>query len=121
MANSLFFIRPKNAPSAVPQIDRATKLMTTAFRAATRGPSYRGNRRGFHICDCGAISSNCNYFLRNKARTVTNSLCVHYLAFHREEVPADQLAFVLNLICKEANPTRAELAYPPKPKNRPYR
>jgi len=44
---------------------------------------------GLHECVCGAMSSSCDYMLNGKI--VTNYLCVHYLAYHRSEVPEEEL------------------------------
>ena len=50
--------------------------------------------RGWHTCSCGACSDNCNYLI--PAGEITNSLCVHYLAFHREEVPQQYIDEILS-------------------------
>ncbi len=104
--SGLLFIEPSAKTSGSPVIDRVTKKMTAAFRLATRGPGYRG----FHVCSCGATSSNCNYFL--PGGETTNSLCVHYLAYHRDEVPPEQVERVMRLGAGEANPTAKELQRP---------
>jgi hypothetical protein len=63
--------------------------------------------KGWHDCVCGAASSNCNYLLPDGQ--VTNYLCVHYLAYHRSEVPASELQKVRNLPSYEAEPTQHQL------------
>ena len=50
---------------------------------------------GHHKCICGATSSGCDYLLSNGL--ITNLLCVHYLAYHRNEVSPVELEKVRNL------------------------
>ena len=85
------YIEPQEAPSPEPIIDTLTKKMAAAFLKATPGPGYRG----VHRCSCGICSSNCDYALPNGEQT--NSLSVHYLAYHRQEVPKAQLEKVAAL------------------------
>src|SRR5512143_682780 len=65
---------------------------------------------GVHQCICGALSACYDYTLRSGE--ITNTLCVHYLALHRSEVPPEQLARVAALKCGEAEPTEDELCTP---------
>jgi len=102
----LLFLEPKKKTSKEPLVDEATRKVTAAFRVATPGPMYRG----VHRCSCGVLSSNRNYTLPNGL--VTNSLCVHYLAYHRDEVPATEMEKVLKLKQGEAEPTTLELNAP---------
>lgn len=106
--NMLLYIEPQSAPSAEPLIDEATRRMTAAFRAGASGTRWRG----FHTCSCGVHSSNTDYKI---SELQTNSLCVHYLAFHRGEVPVDQLERVMAFTYGEAEPTEKELAKPKPP------
>jgi HEAT repeat protein len=87
-----------------PRIDHLTRQMTAAFRAAQPSTYAFG---GVHKCVCGAHSSNCDYFLPDGQKT--NSLCVHYLAYHRRAVPKQQLARVAALPYGEADPSEDEL------------
>ena len=57
-------------------------------------------------------STNCDYILPGGQQA--NSLCIHYLAFHRDEVPAEELAKVSALAAGEAEPSPEELARPAK-------
>ena len=102
----LLYIEPSENVSEVPVIDAATRKMTAAFHRATPGIAYRG----YHTCRCGANSSNCDYTLADG--TQTNSLCIHYLALHRHEVPASQVQKVLSLTCGEEEPTQEQLNIP---------
>ena len=65
---------------------------------------------GIHLCICGACSEAYNYLLPNGE--ITNSLCVHYLAFHREEISEEQLDRVKSLGDGEEDPTPEELCFP---------
>lgn len=102
---SLLFMVPVQQASVQPVVDHATRLMTAAFRAYVK---TRGRWRGVHRCVCGARSSNVDYELPDGS--VTNSLCVHYLAYHREEVPNADVVAVLLFNVDEQEPTNAELA-----------
>lgn len=102
----ILYIEPSANTSAEPVIDELTRKMASAFREGVGQMRFRG----FHKCECGAESTNTDYKLPNGERT--NSLCVHYLAFHRAEVPAEQLIKVANLTYGEKEPTAEELARP---------
>lgn len=100
----LLFIEPKLAASAAPLIDDLTRRMAAAHRVAERSPYCFA---GVHRCVCGALSKSFDLILPNGEKT--NSLCVHYLAHHRQEVPSDQLARVAGLNYGEADPSEVEL------------
>jgi hypothetical protein len=103
----VLYIKPGRSTSAEPVIDELTRKMAAAYRAAeSSGVLWRG----FHVCACGVNSSNTDYVLPGGQQT--NSLCVHYLAFHRDEVPAGELAKVAALEAGEAEPNTEELARP---------
>lgn len=128
--NSLLYIEPSARVSRHPLIDRYTRKMTAAFKQAREGPRYRSLsitgtqdlqkpetvtpqkdiERGWHTCACGAPSSNCDYFLPNGMQT--NSLAVHYLAWHRDDVPQVELDKVNGLPYGEAEPDQKLLAPP---------
>jgi hypothetical protein len=99
-------MEPGRATSSEPVIDELTKKMTAAFRRGKSGPRWRG----WHTCACGAKSDNTDYALPNGEET--NSLCVHYLAYHRAEVSQSQLEKVAALDSGEADPSEKELAPP---------
>jgi hypothetical protein len=101
----LMFVEPSEKISAAPIIDELTRKMTAAYRAA-QIPNIA--YRGWHRCNCGANSSNKNYHLGNY---VTNSLCIHYLAYHRDEIPQLELDKVKALTYGEAEPTEQELHF----------
>jgi hypothetical protein len=104
---SLLFIQPRLSPTDEPLIDDLTLRMTSALRRAST-PDYRFC--GVHVCLCGARSDSANRVLPSKA--VTNTLCVHYLAYHRAEVPVAELNAVGLLSVGTESPTRAELGAP---------
>lgn len=99
----MLWIEPLQSATIEPIIDSYTRKMAAAFRLATPG---RGSR-GCHRCICRAYSTSCAFELPNGQWT--NSLCVHYLAFHREEVPTSELNAVAALAHGEAEPTAEEL------------
>lgn len=103
---ALFYIEPDGPASAAPLVDHLTRKMTAALR---RGQRF-GLWGGVHECVCGAQSTSCDYVLPSD--DVTNSLCVHYLAHHRAEVPSGMLARVDALACGEAEPSERELQGP---------
>jgi len=100
----MLYIEPRNRGTQAPVIDRVTRGMTAAFRKAKR---LQPGWWGFHTCRCGASSDNYDYELPNGA--MTNSLCVHYLAFHRRSVPWLQLLEIKRFEFGEAEPTDSEL------------
>jgi hypothetical protein len=100
----LLFIEPQAPATKRPVIDLHTRRMTAALRAATPPKLVFC---GWHTCICGALSSDHDSVLPGGEET--NSLCVHYLAHHRSEVPAEQLERVLRLPVGEADPSKLEL------------
>src|SRR5262249_20280009 len=103
----LLFIEPSQDSSPTPVIDDITRKMCASFRKARRSAySYRG----LHECMCGAHSTACDYHLPNG--DLTNSLCVHYVAHHRAEVPSDQLARIDGFTFGELEPGAEELQGP---------
>lgn len=100
----LLFIEPKKEPTQKPIIDALTRRMTAAYNASQESDD---RYRGFHVCKCGVASDNTNHYIEN---LVTNSLCIHYLAYHREEIPPHELLKVHNLKYGETEPTEKQLA-----------
>ena len=101
---ALLFIIPKEPATPVPILDHLTRRMCAEFRKARCSDYAYG---GVHICKCGAVSSSNDYFLSNG--DLTNSLCVHYVAYHRAEVPPVQLAHIEGFAAEEVEPTEREL------------
>jgi hypothetical protein len=111
VSQGILYIEPSNNTSTEPLIDELTRKMTAAFRRGVPGVRYKG----FHICKCGVRSDNTDYTLANGQQT--HLLCIHYLAYHRDEIPFFQLEKVAALDCGEAEPTKEELK---SPKRRPF-
>jgi len=109
----LLFIEPRRPEQGPPVIDSLTRRMAAAMQHAVPGTWQGGHFNssdgwmGWHTCACGATSDNHDYLLANGM--VTNSLCVHYLAQHRLDVPQDELRKVLALPYEEAQPTWEQL------------
>ena len=79
-----------------------------AWQTREVGKSWRGR----HMCTgCSAESDNYDHFVAtvDGGRLKTNSLAVHYLAYHRADVPEGELAKVVRLQADEADPTTAQL------------
>jgi hypothetical protein len=81
--------------------------MCATFRRATRSNHAYA---GFHQCNCGAGSASCDYHLAGGE--LTNSLCVHYVAHHRVEIPPSDLARIERFALDAADPTDDELQGP---------
>jgi hypothetical protein len=112
----LLFIHPFDPPSEHPLIDELTKRMTAAFNRCERGVwlSDGGFRvghswRGSHRCSCGAISDSQDRRYNHGMDVITNSLCVHYLAYHRDEIPEIEIAKVRLLPARYEMPTEEQL------------
>ena len=101
--DGILMIEPVGKPSATPLIDELTRKMTAAWRR--RRDALTGYR-GMHSCVCGAISDNKDHWVDD---LLTNSLCVHYLAFHRDDVLSQELDKVRVLAYGEADPDDREL------------
>jgi hypothetical protein len=102
----LLFFEPTGAPTA-PIVDHYTRRVTAAWRARVDG---RDRFRGQHFCTgrgCTATSGNGTH---KAGGLETNSLCIHYVACHRSEVPAEELAKILALPTSEVDPTPGEMA-----------
>lgn len=93
---TLLFIEPSDRPSTEPLIDDLTRRMQAAWNARV---SPNSGFRGVHTCRCGEQSDNKNHTVHAADGTalVTNSLCVHYLMYHRDEVPESELEKVRQL------------------------
>ena len=99
----LLYIEPSRHISPEPVIDELTRKMAAGFRQSTISVTWRGD----HHCACGARSDHNDHLLRNGVET--NTRCVHYLAYHRAEVPSLQLDIVAALKEEPVEPTKLEL------------
>ncbi len=95
--NHLLFIEPEGL-TKVPVWDGLCEKMARAVAETT---ASEGRTRGFHVCACGVASSNTVYHVRGRGRDgismVTNSLALHYLVVHRDEVPESEFEKVNRL------------------------
>jgi hypothetical protein len=108
-------IEPQSPPAAEPIIDALTRQVTALYRASVT--DAHGGYRGFHVCKCGACSDNHDHFL--PGHVLTNSLCIHYIAYHRHDLTRAQLGEVVCHVAEcgvgtEAEPTEDELQRPRK-------
>lgn len=98
-------IEPANSPAGNAVCDEITEVFRPVFEAAMANrPSWMDCYKGFHECSCGVMSEV--FDVRLPSGHLTNSLAMHYLEFHRDEVPASEIEKVRTL----ANATPAEIA-----------
>lgn len=96
----LLYIEPQRPRSAEPVIDQLTVRVAIALdnyretgTLRNSGTFVKGRAwNSVHTCSCGAKSTDVDYKLSNGM--FTNSLAPHYMAWHRDEVPPDQLELV---------------------------
>ena len=81
----LLMVEPKT-PACDPLVDDLSEMARRVF-ATAKSDDIR--YRGWHTCVCGARSDNNNWILPDG--TVTNSLMVHYVKCHRDDVPESEL------------------------------
>src|ERR1044071_1217212 len=104
--NHLLFIEPAGAPSAMPTVDEITRKFAGAWRGRKTSDYAYG---GYHECTGEGCDARSDPFDHWVDLLETNSLALHYLAFHRSEVPAGELAKIAALAADEAEPTQEEL------------
>jgi len=107
----ILFIHPRGKPSQMPVIDGLTRKMAAALRQGFEGEHWLGLHSCTGCLPHDIFSHSCDYMLPDGRWT--NSLCVHYLAYHRDDVPTSEKLKVMKLGCGEAEPTEEELAHPP--------
>jgi hypothetical protein len=88
----LLFIEPKNKELSEPIFDELTMKLSNALDNATQNGIFY---KGVHFCVCGAKSANFDLILPNGQ--ITNSLAMHYMSHHRDEVPEYELKKVRKL------------------------
>lgn len=111
--NMLLYIEPKDPKSTQPIVDDLTRQLTAAYRRSQAGILEDGQvvdvvSMGWHTCICGAKSDNTEHVLPRNI-LMTNSLCVHYLAWHRHEIPSGEIDKLTNLPEEQADPSSEEL------------
>ena len=90
------YMEPKGTPTK-PVNDALTQFIKKALSDATQGTANYssvgepekfydngGGYKGCHHCACGEHGGNYDYLLKNGM--ITNDLCVHYIACHRDEL-----------------------------------
>lgn len=107
--NGILMVEPPAHTSAEPIIDELTRKMTAAWRKRRTDPD---GYRGWHTCSCGAKSDSHDHNVGEGKGLLTNSLCIHYLAFHRADIASEELDKVRALPDEEAEPTEDELRRP---------
>lgn len=113
--NGILMVEPSARTSTTPLIDELTRKMTAAWR---RRRDSEVSYRGWHTCACGACSDNKDHYIGDGDGLLTNSLCVHYLAFHRDDISQEELDKVCALTLGEEEPGEEELLGRGKKMNR---
>lgn len=101
----LLMIEPTGAPTE-PVIDDITRKLTAAWRQRWTSPF---GYRGFHSCTgdgCLAASDNRDHRVMGLE---TNSLCIHYVAQHRADVPQEMLDLIASWDIAGVEPSLVEL------------
>ncbi len=103
----LYIHPPLDQKLAEPIDDDLTRKVEAAFAQAVSGAANysqvgqperfdRGNGwRGWHQAEPGVYSDNHDYLLPNGL--ITNSLCIHYVRWYRNSIPATDLRKLLTL------------------------
>lgn len=100
----LLYIEPSiESLSNFPLIDFITRKITASFRKSKHCCDWKG----LHGASTGVCSTSHDYSLSDGK--IVNSLCIYYLAWHRTEVPENQLKIVSRLKDGEEEPTAEEL------------
>ena len=109
----ILYINPKSILKD-PVIDSVTKKLAWLWhRNEDSGLAYFG----FHRCSCGATSASAEFLIVPPSGEifVTNSLCVHYAAYHRDEIPEEEMEKLMKIIesvTEEDLPTDPDLHAP---------
>jgi hypothetical protein len=89
----LMMIEPENEPND-PVFDDLSQLSKFVFLEAKENGRYRG----FHFCtgeDCNSKSDNVQWVL--PTGHITNSLIIHYISMHRDEVPESEINKLIDI------------------------
>lgn len=98
----LLFVEPTGKCSSNPTIDDITCKLAGAWLLRE---TSRNGWRGVHTADCGRCSDNTEHWLLARRSgllgglhlLVTHSLCLHYVAHHRDEIPEAELVKIARL------------------------
>ena len=99
----ILYIRPKMPPSSEPVVDSITKKLLAAIKnyqqiGYVKDGCFIPNLYSFgcYKCTCGkAIFASQDF--RISDALITNSVAVHYIAYHRNEIPKDELSMIEKL------------------------
>ena len=90
----LLYIRPQNTPSLRPVIDYYT--LKLGINMVNGGVLEHTTIKGIHLCNgCKIHSTSHDILLPNGF--ITNKLALHYLMYHRSEVPSEELSKIYNM------------------------
>lgn len=92
---------PKGPKSTEPIIDHMTRRVAAAIRHGLKTDQIITPR----VCQCGAKSDDVRHYVNG---VIASTLAIHYMAYHRLEVPDDELEQVGHLR-EEVEPTNSEL------------
>lgn len=102
----LLFIEPERGDLHEPVLDLITRGTVKVLSLAKPGQSYKG----WHTCACGAHSGSTELWVEGpNGPVLTNSLAVHYVAFHRDEVPRSELKKMADILYFHCDDHRGEL------------
>lgn len=110
----LLFIEPILHKSDTPVIDDYVRILAASFAKAVTGTisddqfNIESGYMGHHNCVCGAGSTAFDYKLTENL--FTNSLAIHYLVWHRQEVPSTELEKIRTLPLEYAEPSEKQLS-----------
>lgn len=91
--NGFLMIEPKSRVIKT-VIDDVTRSVAALLRTAEDGQGWFG----WHDCICGACSGNVDLWVEISGKKyLTNSLAVHYVACHRDEIPQQQMKLIESL------------------------
>lgn len=87
--DSLMMIEPEYHGDVDSINDELTQIAIDVFNKCKTGNAYKG----CHKCKCGKYSDNYDYY--TPKGLLTNSLLVHYVQHHRDEIPRSEIAKLL--------------------------
>ena len=94
-ARGLCFIEPIGPRVEInDDLTEQVKILAAAFKDS------RYAYKGVHFCSCGIHSDNLDHFYPSEANPthITHSLLVHYVQFHRSEIPEEELSEIKRLL-----------------------
>jgi len=101
--NGFLMIEPRERPRGL-LLDSMARKVTALLRGAQADRFFMG----YHECICGARSDSYDWHVTIAARKRrTNSLAIHYVACHRNEIAPEQLREI-EAFTRELEPTAQE-------------